>query len=603
MSATLSDGAIEALNKGNEVTNPVLQLVNIRKIDGGNGTARFRLMMSDGLHTMSSFMLATQLNPMVDSNQLSPNCVCMLKKSVTNVLKDGRRVVVVLDMEVLKTAEEIGGKIGEPTPYVEGQTKAPAQSSMPAPTVRPLQPQNASDAYNRGPNKEFGKKPLVAPGTPGGSSKIVPIASLNPYQSKWTIRARVTNKSGIRTWSNSRGDGKLFSMEIVDESGEIRVTGFNQEVDKFYSLIEQGKVFYISKGSLKIANKQFSSLKNDYEMTLNGESTIIPCDDCQDVPMLQCDFVPIAELESREKDSILDVIGICKSVEDVTRITTKNSREVSKRNIHLMDSSGKIITVTMWGAEAETFDGAGQPILAIKGARLSDFGGRSLSTLFSSTVMINPDIPEAFKLRGWFDKEGHAMEGQSVTEVRGGGGLGSNSNWKTLADVKNEHLGHGEKADYFSCIATVVYLKKENCLYQACPSKDCNKKVLDQHNGMYRCEKCDKEFPDFKYRLMLSANIADFGDNQWVTCFQDTAESILGQNTAYIGQLKDSNEAAFDEIFQQANFNTFVFRNRVKLETYNDESRIKVTVMDAKPVDHKEYSKRLIMNIKKIAAH
>lgn len=29
------------------------------------------------------------------------------------------------------------------------------------------------------------------------------------------------------------------------------------------------------------------------------------------------------------------------------------------------------------------------------------------------------------------------------------------------------------------------------------------------------------------------------------------------------------NEAAFDEIFQQANFNTFVFRSRVKLETYN----------------------------------
>lgn len=35
---------------------------------------------------------------------------------------------------------------------------------------------------------------------------------------RWTIRARITNKSGIRTWSNSRGDGKLFSMEMVDES-------------------------------------------------------------------------------------------------------------------------------------------------------------------------------------------------------------------------------------------------------------------------------------------------------------------------------------------------------------------------------------------------
>lgn len=36
------------------------------------------------------------------------------------------------------------------------------------------------------------------------------------------------------------------------------------------------------------------------------------------------------------------------------------------------------------------------------------------------------------------------MEGQSLTEMRTGGG-GGNTNWKTLTDVKTEHLGHGEK--------------------------------------------------------------------------------------------------------------------------------------------------------------
>uniref|UniRef100_A0A671NDZ9 Replication protein A subunit n=1 Tax=Sinocyclocheilus anshuiensis TaxID=1608454 RepID=A0A671NDZ9_9TELE len=535
---------------------------NIRKIDGGNGLSRFRLMMSDGLHTMSSFMLSTQLNPMAEQNQLASNCVCMLKRSVTNVLKDGRRVVVILDMDVIKSADQMAGKIGDPTPYVEGESTFEMSNFM---NDGMEINKNVISSMNRPSAQSFGKKPMAAPNTPGGSSKVVPIASLNPYQSKWTVRARVTNKSAIRTWSNSRGDGKLFSMELVDESGEIRATGFNNEVDKFYSLIEQGKVYYISKGTLKIANKQFSSLKNDYEMTLNGETTISPCEDCHDVPVVQCDFVSIADLESREKDTIVDVIGVCKNTEDVMRIMTKNSREVSKRNIQLMDMSGRIIQLTMWGSDAETFDGSGQPILAIKGARLSDFGGRSLSTLYSSTVMINPDIPETIRF-------------------------------------KNEHLGHGDKADYFSCIATIVYIRKENCLYQACPSKDCNKKVVDQQNGMYRCEKCDKEFPDFKYRLMLSANIADFGDNQWVSCFQDSAETLLGQNSGYLGQLKDSNEPAFDEVFQHANFNTFVFRNRVKLETYNDESRIKVTVVDAKPVDHREYSKRLIINIRKLAA-
>lgn len=85
-----------------------------------------------------------------------------------------------------------------------------------------------------------------------------PIVSLTPYQNKyeswfdltlgnlqvilcysrWTVKVRVTNKSDIRTWSNSRGEGKLFSMDMMDETGEIRATAFNAECDKFYHMIE-----------------------------------------------------------------------------------------------------------------------------------------------------------------------------------------------------------------------------------------------------------------------------------------------------------------------------------------------------------------------------
>ncbi len=46
-----------------------------------------------------------------------------------------------------------------------------------------------------------------------------PIAALTPYNTRWTLHARVTNKSAIRTWTNAKGEGKLFSMDLIDESG------------------------------------------------------------------------------------------------------------------------------------------------------------------------------------------------------------------------------------------------------------------------------------------------------------------------------------------------------------------------------------------------
>lgn len=46
----------------------------------------------------------------------------------------------------------------------------------------------------------------------------------------------------MRTWSNSRGEGKLFSMNLVDESGEIKATAFKEQADKYFDMVEVNKV-------------------------------------------------------------------------------------------------------------------------------------------------------------------------------------------------------------------------------------------------------------------------------------------------------------------------------------------------------------------------
>ena len=57
--------------------------------------------------------------------------------------------------------------------------------------------------------------------------------------------SRVSSKTDIKTWNKSTGSGKLFSMDLMDESGEIRITAFKDQVDSFYDKAVVGKVYYI----------------------------------------------------------------------------------------------------------------------------------------------------------------------------------------------------------------------------------------------------------------------------------------------------------------------------------------------------------------------
>ncbi|EEC12430.1 replication factor A 1, rfa1, putative [Ixodes scapularis] len=129
--------------------------------------------------------------------------------------------------------------------------------------------------------------------------------------------------------------------------------------------------------------------------------------------------------------------------------------------------------------------------------------GVSLSMIGSSQLQVNPDIPESHALIGWYSNEGASLQTQSLS-VRTGGFEGAAASWKHLSEAKSQKLGFGDKPDYFSCKASVAIVRKENCLYKACPAEKCNKKLVNLENGLYRCEKCNEQTSEFKWRLIVS---------------------------------------------------------------------------------------------------
>lgn len=66
----------------------------------------------------------------------------------------------------------------------------------------------------------------------------------------------------------------------------------------------------LTKGSLKTANKKFSSLNNDYEMSLQSDSQILAVhEDDGGVPQIKFNFVQLSEIENIEPNTLVGMLS------------------------------------------------------------------------------------------------------------------------------------------------------------------------------------------------------------------------------------------------------------------------------------------------------
>ena len=393
------------------------------------------------------------------------------------------------------------------------------------------------------------------------------IADLKLYKTNWIVQGVVTTKTDVRGFQS--GKGRFFNFTIADESGKkIQITAFNTDADSFFPLVEQDKTYRISNGTLKKSNANYASV-NEYEIILTRNSNVVLCVSSTKINT----FVPISEIEKKDANSLIDVIGICKSVEPVSEKTTKEGVKICKRDFQLMDDSGKEITFTLWEDKARKFDGTSQAIVAVRSAKVSDFGGRSLILSYNSTIMVNPDITEATRLKEWYKKQGKVFT-ESLT----------NSpnvviNWKSLSEMKNAPEEEGEWEKYYEVTAKVADIEQD--IYEACTTDRCNRKLRDLEKGSYYCPKCEKTSPNVKYRLRLKVKIEESGDVQWVTCFHETAEVLLGHNMTQesLKNFKENDKIAFEDILNKVISTSHVFIIKVKVSSYQNEKQMNHTVL------------------------
>ena len=82
-------------------------------------------------------------------------------------------------------------------------------------------------------------------------------------------------RSELRTYQNAKGEGMILNMDLVDREGAmIQATAFGAVAEQLDGLIEPGKIYTFAGGQVKIANRKFTSIKNDYCLVLGLETKV-----------------------------------------------------------------------------------------------------------------------------------------------------------------------------------------------------------------------------------------------------------------------------------------------------------------------------------------
>jgi replication factor A1 len=452
---------------------------------------------------------------------------------------------------------------------------------------------------------------------------FMPISEISSYCPKWTICGRVTNKGPMRTFAKKGGgggDGKVFHVELLDANGgEIRASFFNEAVDKFHDLLQVGKCYTLSKGNVKVANKQYNNTNHRYEIIFDKIAEVAEVKDDTSIAAVNFNFTDLRTLQNKTLPATIDLCGIISGFQPYVSFTSKEGRELVKREITVADDTGNSIVVAIWGDRAKQEDAkfSEHPVVALKSVLVKEFQkSRNGSLMAQGGIHFKPTAPEAEKVQRWWTEGGKSQSITSLSQAGDGSGMISsrmqNGRSCSFAEMKlaADQVGQAPEMYTVVCRLALVQTQKQGepqpLHYTACAEPKegnrlpCNRR-LDEGGFCASCNRAGKAVERFNTRCKF----ADYGDSGWITTFHEGSAAVLGMkadDAKAMEQGAGGREALESAIRQRYFTQPMQVLMRGKQDFYNGEPRANVTCVDARPVPRAEHGRTLLKEIREMLA-
>ena len=234
----LSRGSLGRLLKGDKSVGINVQVVKINHQSG-----RYQVTLFDGVES-STAIVASQINSLIADQLIKVFSIIEINDFNMQMKSDGIPLILLLAVSLVDNSitEDLSKQIGNqqqqniPVPFNSNITSVYGNNHQPSTFANVYGNPSASfsnnpygaihttqDIYGNG-SGSFGNsgnnvtysnipssyggntvnnKPIIR--NDADTQSIIPITALNPYSQKWTIKARITSKSEIRTWNNAKG--------------------------------------------------------------------------------------------------------------------------------------------------------------------------------------------------------------------------------------------------------------------------------------------------------------------------------------------------------------------------------------------------------------
>nr|XP_027205831.1 replication protein A 70 kDa DNA-binding subunit-like [Dermatophagoides pteronyssinus] len=564
------------LENRNETFQPVLQILCSREM---SSSKKIRLALYDGrIVWKHCIVINDELNERFHQELLVPFTVIRIEKYQLAAKNDDALILLIENLSIIKNGNNVNRRLvksSRESQELDDTSDSKSLSTIPKVSGLPTKSDSSNIAIVK-PNsvsQDSSLNFLIDP------QLICPINVLTPFYRTWIIRAWVMNKSSLRSFAN----GRIFHFDVHDQSGEIRITCFNEECNRYYNLIQNNKCYFVGKGTVRFSsNEKFNNIHNDYDISLNKSSFIHPCplEPGLKPPKIRYKFVKLATIANLDKRSVIDVIAIIHSVDNTrTAYQPRYQKFVHKRKLTIVDDSKTKTILILHEDHAKNFNGIPGQVIAVRGAVVIENQGKMLSTF--ALPLIEPDLPETDLLKNWYQALSQQEQQQFLS-------LCPSTDQKINRPIQFTFIGHFvqkirlEKILYSNIRCKIKSLNRpENHFYKSCPC--CSKKLSDENNINY-CIHCNFTFNEFKWRMILSMEIADWSDSVWVVAFHDQCEMLLDKSVEELAHLYQGNPCCYRQLLsQKLLFRTISIQIISRTELYDEEPRIRHTVASILP--------------------